>query len=127
MQRFTDLKVWQRGHSLVLRVYRLTMALPDNEKYGLVSQLRRAAVSVPTNIAEGSKREGNQDFVRFLNIAEGSLAETEYLVMLSRDLDYVKPILVAPLLAEIKEVARMLHYLRMKVEPKALRTSSKAA
>lgn len=127
MQRFTDLKVWQRSHSLVLRVYRLTMALPDNERYGLVAQLRRAAVSVPTNIAEGSKREGNQDFARFLNIAEGSLAETEHLVMLSRDLDYVKPPLVAPLLAEIKEVARMLHYLRIKVEPKALRPSSKAA
>jgi len=103
------------------------MALPDNERYGLVAQLRRAAVSVPTNIAEGSKREGNQDFARFLNIAEGSLAETEHLVMLSRDLDYVKPPLVAPLLAEIKEVARMLHYLRIKVEPKALRPSSKAA
>ena len=127
MQRFTDLKVWQRGHSLVLRVYRLTMALPDNEKYGLVSQLRRAAVSVPTNIAEGSKREGNQDFVRFLNIAEGSLAESEYLIMLSRDLDYLTPTSVAPLLEEIKEVARMLHYLRMKVEPKALRPSCKAA
>jgi len=127
MQRFTDLKVWQRSHSLALRVYRLTKALPGDEKYGLVSQLRRAAVSVPTNIAEGSKREGNQDFARFLNIAEGSLAETEYLIMLSRDLDYLTPTSVAPLLLEIKEVARMLHYLRMKVEPKAQRMSSKAA
>jgi len=127
MQRFTDLKVWQRSHSLALRVYRLTKALPGDEKYGLVSQLCRAAVSVPTNIAEGSKREGNQDFARFLNIAEGSLAETEYLIMLSRDLDYLTPTSVAPLLLEIKEVARMLHYLRMKVEPKAQRMSSKAA
>jgi four helix bundle protein len=127
MQRFTDLKVWQRSHSLALRVYRLTKALPSDEKYGLVSQLRRAAVSVPTNIAEGSKREGNQDFARFLNIAEGSLAESEYLIMLSRDLDYLTPTSVAPLLEEIKEVARMLHYLRMKVEPKALRPSCKAA
>ncbi|HMD85005.1 MAG TPA: four helix bundle protein [Terriglobia bacterium] len=121
------MKVWQRSHSLALRVYRLTKALPGDEKYGLVSQLRRAAVSVPTNIAEGSKREGNQDFARFLNIAEGSLAETEYLIMLSRDLDYLTPTSVAPLLLEIKEVARMLHYLRMKVEPKAQRMSSKAA
>jgi four helix bundle protein len=127
MQRFTDLKVWQRSHSLALRVYRLTKALPGDEKYGLISQLRRAAVSVPTNIAEGSKREGNQDFARFLNIAEGSLAETEYLIMLSRDLDYLTPTSVAPLLSEIKEVARMLHYLRMKVEPKALRPSREAA
>jgi len=127
MQRFTDLKVWQRSHSLALRVYRLTKALPADEKYGVVSQLRRAAVSVATNIAEGSKREGNQDFARFLNIAEGSLVEPEYLVMLSRDLDYLTPTSVAPLLSEIKEVARMLHYLRMKVEPKGLRTSRDAA
>ncbi|MFZ0959277.1 MAG: four helix bundle protein [Terriglobia bacterium] len=98
MQRFTDLNVWQRSHSLAPRVYRLTKALPSDEKYGLVSQLRRAAVSVPTNIAEGSKREGNQDFARFLNIAEGSPAETEYLIMLSRDLEYLPPTSVTPLL-----------------------------
>jgi four helix bundle protein len=127
MQRFTDLKVWERSHSLALRVYRLTKALPSDERYGLVSQLRRAAVSVPTNIAEGSKREGNRDFARFLNISEGSLAETEYLIMLARDLDYLTPPSVAPLLAEIKEVARMLHYLRMKVEPKGLCKPREAA
>jgi four helix bundle protein len=118
MQRFTELKVWQRSHALTLRIYRLTKELPADEKYGLVAQLRRAAVSVPTNIAEGSKREGNQDFARFLNIAEGSLFEAEYLIMLSRDLEYLTPPLVAPLLAEIKEIATMLHYLRIKVEPK---------
>ena len=122
MQRFTDLKVWQRSHALVLRVYRLTKALPAGEKYGLVPQLRRAAVSVPTNIAEGSKREGSQDFARFLNIAEGSLVEAEYLVMLSRDLDYLTPTSVAPLLSEIKEIATMLHYLRLKVEGKPFRS-----
>jgi four helix bundle protein len=118
MQRFTDLKVWQRSHALALQIHRLTRTLPADEKYGLVSQLRRAAVSVPTNIAEGSKREGNQDFGRFLNIAEGSLVEAEYLIMLSRDLDYLTSASVAPLLAEIKEVAAMLHYLPMKVEKK---------
>jgi four helix bundle protein len=93
----------------------------------LVSQLRRAAVSVPTNIAEGSKREGSQDFARFLNISEGSLAETEYLIMLSRDLEYLTAPSLAPLLVEIQEVARMLHYLRMKVEPKAVRNLRQAA
>jgi len=127
MQRFTDLKVWQRSHLLALQVYRLTKALPADEMYGLVSQLRRAAVSVPTNIAEGSKREGNRDFARFLNISEGSLAETEYLIMLARDLDYLTPTSVEPLLLEIKEVARMLHYLRVKVDPKVLFTSREAA
>jgi len=119
MQRFTDLKVWQRSHQLVLRIYRQTKVFPSEEKYGLTSQLRRAAVSVPTNIAEGSKRERNQDYARFLNIGEGSLAETEYLVMLSRDLEYLDPQVATPLLAEIHEIARMLHYPRKRVEPKA--------
>jgi four helix bundle protein len=127
MQRFTDLRVWQRSYSLALNVYRVTKALPADEKYGLVSQLRRAAVSVPTNIAEGSKREGNRDFARFLNISEGSLAETENLIMLARDLEYLTPAMVAPLLSEIKEVARMLHYLRVRVDPKASFATREAA
>jgi four helix bundle protein len=118
MQRFTELKVWLRSHALVLRVYQLTKALPADEKYGLISQLRRAAVSVPTNIAEGSKREGSQEFARFLNIAEGSLVESEYLIMRSRDLNYLLPPSVAPILAEIKEIAAMLHFLKVKVEKK---------
>ena len=84
-------------------------------------------MSVPTNIAEGSKREGNQDYARFLNIGEGSLAETEYLVMLSRDLEYLDAQVAGPLLGEIKEIARMLHYLRKKVEPKASVASDRVA
>jgi len=116
MQRFTELKVWQRSHTLVLNLYRLASAFPAEERFGIVPQLRRAAVSVPTNIAEGSKRQGRQDYARFLNIAEGSLVETEYLLMLSRDLGYVKPKVAEAPLAEILEVARMLHNLRTKVE-----------
>ena len=127
MQRFTELKVWQRSHALTLEIYRLTTGLPAEEKYGLVSQLRRAAVSVPTNIAEGSKREGSQDFARFLNIAEGSLVETEYLMMLCRDLGYLAEKSVTPVITEIREVATMLHYLRMKVEPKVARRLRAAA
>ena len=65
MQRFTDLKVWQRSHALTLDMYRLTARFPDQERFGLVSQLRRAAASVPTNIAEGSKRARNQDYAGF--------------------------------------------------------------
>jgi four helix bundle protein len=84
--------------------------------------LNCAAVSVPTNIAEGSEREGNQDFARFLNIAEGSLVEAEYLIMLSRDLDYLTPPSVAPLLAEMKQLAAILHYLRMRVEKKPFKS-----
>jgi four helix bundle protein len=116
MQRFKDLKVWQRSHALVLDVYRLTESFPHEERFGLVSQLRRAAVSVPTNIAEGSKRRGSQEYARFLNIAEGSLAESEYLLLLSGDLGYLTPEVTEPLFAEIEEIARMLYGLRIKVE-----------
>ena len=116
MQRFTELKVWQRGHALVLSVYRMSVGFPLVERYGLVSQLRRAALSVPTNIAEGSKRVGRQEYARFLNIAEGSLAETEYLLMVSRDLGYITPPLANAAFKEVTELARMLHSLRQKVD-----------
>jgi four helix bundle protein len=116
MQHFTELKVWQRSHALVLDVYRLTSNFPADERFGLTSQLRRAAASVPTNIAEGAKRTGRQDYARFLNIAQGSLAETEYLVMLSRDLGYLASERAKDALSEISEIAGMLHALRKKVE-----------
>lgn len=116
MQRFTDLKVWQRSHELVLELYRLSASFPADERFGLVSQMRRAAVSVPSNIAEGTKRQSNPDFARFINIAEGSLAEVEYLLMLSRDLGYVASETATPLLTQVDEIARMLHSLRCKVE-----------
>jgi four helix bundle protein len=115
MQRFTDLIVWQRSHALVLQVYRLTKSFPYEERFGLTSQLRRAVLSVPTNIAEGSKRQTNPEYARFLNIAEGSLAETEYLLMVSRDLGYLSAATTTPALAEAEEIARMLNGLRNKV------------
>ena len=119
MQRYRDLKVWQRSHAIVLQIYRLSGCLPADERYGLVSQLRRAAVSVPTNIVEGSKRQGKADFAHFLNIAEGSLAETEYLIVLSRDLGYLAHDQVEAVLAEMDEIGRMLYTLRHKVEREA--------
>ena len=116
MQRFTDLKVWQRSHALVLRIYPITRTFPADERFGLTSQLRRAAMSVPSNIAEGSKRKSKADFAHFLNVAEGSSAETEYLAMLARDLGYVTEQVAQPLLDEIEEISRMLWGLRNKVE-----------
>ncbi|SRR6266436_5171269 len=92
----------------------MTTGFPQNERYGLTSQLRRAALSVPTNIAEGSKRLTSREYARFLNIAEASLAETEYLIMVSRDLEYVTPTLAAKSFSEISELSRMLHALRKK-------------
>jgi four helix bundle protein len=119
MQRFTELKVWQRSHELTLAIYRLTTSFPSAERFGLISQLRRAAASIPTNIAEGSKREGRQEYARFLNIAEGSLAETEYLVMLGRDLRFLAVDASEALLNEMTEIARMLHASKTKVVERA--------
>jgi four helix bundle protein len=115
MQRFTELKVWQRSHELTLEVYRVTASFPSAERFGLISQLRRAAASIPTNIAEGAKRESNQEYARFLDIAEASLAETEYLVMLSRDLGFLALDCSDKVLKEITEIARMLNALKKKV------------
>jgi four helix bundle protein len=116
MQRFTQLKVCRRSHALVLDLYRLTAGFPSEERFGVVSQLRRAAVSVPGNIAEESKRRTSQDYARFLNIAEGSLAEKEYLLVLSCDLNYVSASTVKPMMDELDELSRMVHALRTRVE-----------
>ena len=115
MQRFTQLRVWQRSHRLALAIYRHSKSFPPEERYGITSQLRRAAISVPTNIAEGSKRRSNVDYARFLNIAEGSLAEVEYLLLLCRDLGHLSERTTVPLFAEILEINRMLNGLREKV------------
>jgi len=115
VQRFTDLVVWQRSHAVVLSIYRSSAQFPATERYGLTSQLRRAALSVPTNIAEGSKRVSRQEYGRFLNMAEASLAETEYLLMVSRDLGYMETKEIQALLSELTEIAKMLHSLRTKV------------
>ncbi|HLO26383.1 MAG TPA: four helix bundle protein [Geobacteraceae bacterium] len=87
-KHFQDLIVWQKAHELVLDVYRLTRKFPKEEIYGITSQLRRAAVSVAANIAEGFKKRGRNDKGRFLNIAQGSLEETRYYLILINDLDY---------------------------------------
>ena len=120
MQHFNKLQVWQRSHKMVLILYSATRAFPNDERFGLTSQLRRAASSVPTNIAEGSRRATARDYSRFLNIAEGSLGETEYLVLLSRDLNYLPSESASSLLTEIKELASMLHSLRKTIQRDAL-------
>jgi four helix bundle protein len=117
MQKFTDLKVWQRSHQLTLNIYRLTSKFPSHEQFGVTSQLRRAAASVPTNIAEGSKRRQARDYARFINIAEASLAETEYLLILSRDLGYLPTEQGgwSHLMGEIDEILKMLNSLHNRV------------
>jgi four helix bundle protein len=106
IKSFKDLEVWQVGHELVLEVYRLTRGFPREETYGLTSQLRRSAVSVPANIAEGFTRKTTVDKLRFLNIAQGSLEETRYYLLLARDLHYGElPNCETKLIA----VSKMLH------------------
>jgi len=102
---FEDLVVWQKSHQLALRVYRLTASFPNTETYGLVSQMRRAAVSVAANIAEGFKRRGRNDKARVLNVAQGSLEELRYYFILARDLAYVRREEHSD---DVEEVARML-------------------
>ena len=85
---FEDLLVWQKAHIFVLAAYRFTRDFPRSETYGLTSQFRRAAVSIAANIAEGFKKRGNADKLRFYNIAQGSLEESRYYLILARDLEY---------------------------------------
>jgi four helix bundle protein len=102
---FQDLLVWQRAHAFVLAVYTITAAFPREEIYGLTSQLRRAAVSIAANIAEGFAKRGKADKARFMNTAEGSLEETRYYLILSRDLSYGN---TAELMELLNEVGRLL-------------------
>jgi four helix bundle protein len=104
-QRFEDLQVWQKAHCLALDVYKLTSDFPKIETYGLSSQARRAAVSVPANIAEGFRKYSRKDKARFLNIAQGSLEESRYYLILARDLGYCDPV---GALASMADTSRLL-------------------
>ena len=104
-RNFQDLIVWQKAHQFVLGVYRLSKSFPREELYGLTSQFRRAAISVPANVAEGFKKRGRADKVRFMNIAEGSLEECRYYLILTEDLGYGS---AAELRDQLEEVSKLL-------------------
>ncbi len=103
---FQDLIVWQKAHAFVLCVYEATQAFPKTETYGLTSQFRRAAVSIPANIAEGFRKQSEADKGRFLNVAEGSLEECRYYLILARDLAYIE---INNLWEMSEEVGRLLN------------------
>lgn len=107
LERFEQLQVWQNAHGLVLSVYRLTAQFPSDEKFGLSSQMRRAAVSVPANIAEGFNRAGIKDKAHFYNIAQASLEELRYYFILCRDLGY--QIEYDFLVSEADQIGKMLY------------------
>jgi four helix bundle protein len=109
---FSDLIVWQKAHQFVLSVYRLTKNFPKEETFGLTAQFRRAAISVPANIAEGFRKNGIKDKARFFNIAEGSLEECKYYLILSKDLAYAK---VDNEFALAEEVSKLLYAYSKKI------------
>lgn len=108
MTDYKNYKVWQRSHKLVLKIYEATLSFPKQEQYNLVSQINRATVSIPTNIAEGCGRETQKELIRFLYIASGSAHELEYLILLSGELNYIKEENTQGLLNEIDEIKKML-------------------
>jgi len=114
IKHFQQLDAWREAHQLVLAIYAVTRRFPGEEKFGLVSQMRRAAVSIPANIAEGFKRRGIQDKIRFYNIAEGSLEEVKYFLILAKDLNYLTS--NSELWSQAEAVGRLLNGLLASTE-----------
>ncbi len=106
---FKEIIAWQKAHQLVITVYKATSQFPPAERYGLCSQFQRAAVSIPANIAEGYRRDGMADKLRFLNIAQGSLEECRYYILLSKDLEYISSDVYDRLNGELEEASRLLN------------------
>ena len=116
MQDFHELKVWQKAHELTLAVYRLTASFPRAELYGLTTQPRRSSSSIPANLAEGRGRGGDGEFARFCSIAMGSATETEYHLLLAKDLSLIKPEEFKKVAEQVTEVKRMLAALLKKLK-----------
>ena len=118
MGNFRNLTVWQKSYQLALTIYQATGTFPKEEQFGITSQMRRAAASIPANIAEGSGRGGNSELRRFCQIALGSANELEFFIMLSHDLGYLESQQYATLAENILEIQRMLGSLirRLKAE-----------
>ena len=102
------LETWKRSLTLVTEIYRITAQFPSEEKFGLVSQMRRAAVSIPSNIAEGAARNSRKEFINFLHIAQGSIAELETQVIISNKLSFIDSSQKQLLLNEIDEISKMI-------------------
>ncbi len=119
MRDFKTLKVWQRAHRLVLAIYKATASFPEEERYGLVSQIRRACASIPANIAEGCGRSGDAELARFSYIAMGSASELEYHLLLAHDLGMISQPEYAQLEQDLVEVKRMLNAFIQKLKAKS--------
>lgn len=108
MRDFRKIQVWEKAHRFALKIYKITSSFPKDELYGLTSQMRRAAVSIPSNIVEGCGRDRQTELARFVHIASGSASEIEYQLILAHDLGYIHDEIYPDLNAEINEIKRML-------------------
>lgn len=117
MGDYKKLAVWEKAHQLTLDVYKASAQFPNEERYGLTSQIRRAAASIPTNIVEGSGRGGDTEFVRFLRIAMGSRHELEYQLLLAHDLGFMEKTVYDQLENQVSEIGRMLAGLIRNLKP----------
>ena len=119
LKNFKELKVWQKSYNLCLKVYKITKKFPKTEVYSLTSQMRRAALSIPCNIAEGYGRKTTPDYLRFLYMSYGSICELETQILLSGDLEYIETESLSELQSDIGEVERMLKALIKSIERKS--------
>lgn len=108
MKDYRNLDVWKKAHEFTLSVYHVTIGFPAEEKFGLVSQLRRSASSIAANLAEGCGRNSDAELARFTEIAHGSASESEYHLLLARDLNFIPAVEYDPLADEVKQIKRML-------------------
>jgi four helix bundle protein len=107
MHKFKDLEIWKQSRLLCKDIYEITATFPESEKFGLINQLRRASVSIPSNIAEGASRKSNRDFSRFLEIAIGSCYEIETQLLIANDLDFLKKYALDELLEKLNSIIKM--------------------
>ncbi len=116
MKDFRELKVWERSHQLVLDLYKVSLAFPKAEIYGLTNQIRRSAISIPANIAEGCGRDSQAELLRFFKIAMGSASELDYELMLARDLGWLDETNYSRISLELISIRKMLNALIQKIK-----------
>lgn len=119
MHNYLELKIWKQARILVNEIYSITESFPKNQLYGLASQMQRAAISIPSNIAEGSGRNSEKEFVRFLNIANGSAFELETQLYLTIDLGYGFSETINPIIHELKTIQKMIFKFHQLLESKS--------
>jgi four helix bundle protein len=125
MRDFRKIQVWEKAHRFALHIYKVTSAFPKDELYGLTSQMRRAAASIPSNIAEGCGRDTQAELARFIHIASGSASELEYHLILAHDLGYIDDEVYPELNSEINEIKRMLNGFEKAVQANSKNLKSK--